>query len=284
MLKKLNIVVSKYNSCNKLIEHLSSIYDIKVLTTPEEINSCEKIDIVLFSDNRNISLDLLNPLKKNYSIKYCNSSSYEKDKYEINLFKQLKYNKDILCIGINTGALLLHYLSGGRIINLVTGHNDTSHEITIENNTKNKYSFKISTVSRLEFDIYNRLHNRVQRGDLLGTEDNEFYNRIKDKLSAKPTLKEVLIGESNHEQMIYLNHLNPEVFKLIGHSTFFMSDKYFISEYDNDYSIIDKNFLESEIVYYKNTNSLVFQSNPFSKNSSNSYLNECVNLIKSYIK
>ena len=62
------------------------------------------------------------------------------------------------------------------------------------------------------------------------------------------------------------------------------SDKYFISEHDNDYSIIDKNFLEPEIVYYKNTNSLVFQSNPFSKNSSNSYLNECINLIKSYIK
>ena len=284
MLKKLNIVVSKYNSCNKLIEHLSSIYDIKVLTTPEEIDSCEKIDIVLFSDNRNLSLDLLNPMKKNHSIKYCNSSSYEKDKYEINLFKQLKYNKDILYIGINTGALLLHYLSGGRIINQITGHNDTSHEITIEDNKKNNNRYEIPNVSRLEFDIYNRLHDRVQRGLILRTNDLDFYTRIKEKLNAKPILEETLIGESNHEQMIYLDTLNPEVFKLIGHSTFFMSDKYFISEYDNDYSIINKKFLEPEIVYYKNTNSLVFQSNPFSKNSSTSYLNESINLIKSYIK
>lgn len=275
MLKELNIIVSKYNTCNKLIDYLSSIYNVKILNE-EEVTNDKQIDVVLLSSNRLVSFQTLNHKKENF-IKYKKRCSFEEDKYELNLIKKFSNNKKTLFIGINTGALLLSYLSGSSIINYVTGHYNTTHEITI-----NKFNFKSPFSSNsIELDIYTTLKRKLQLGVQLSENDYNRFIKLKQKFENNDDL---LIGESNHEQMINLNNLHPDTFKLLGYSTFFMSDTYFMNEYNKDHSVIHKDFLEPEIVYYKNNNFLVFQSNPFSKNSSNSYLEESINIIKSYIK
>ena len=65
---------------------------------------------------------------------------------------------------------------------------------------------------------------------------------------------------SSHHQMLYPFDLNEKDYELIAHSEYFQSKTYLNG---NDEEIeLAKNFLEPEIVYYKNSNALCIQGHP----------------------
>lgn len=79
---------------------------------------------------------------------------------------------------------------------------------------------------------------------------------------------DMTIGEDNkiiqvtstHHQMLYPYTLDDDQFNLLGWSTYFNSDTY-LNGKNEEYNLTKK-FLEPEIVYYKNTNSLAIQGHP----------------------
>lgn len=65
---------------------------------------------------------------------------------------------------------------------------------------------------------------------------------------------------SSHHQMMFPFDLEKEKYELIAHSTWFKSNTYLNGE--NKEKELPRDFLEPEIVYYPNTNSLCIQGHP----------------------
>lgn len=85
---------------------------------------------------------------------------------------------------------------------------------------------------------------------------------------------------SDHHQMMYPYNLPESYYELIGYSKNFQSNTYLNG--DNNEIDLPKNFLEPEIVYYKNKNSLCIQSHPeWCIGSDGS--NFCLKLINKYL-
>jgi len=87
---------------------------------------------------------------------------------------------------------------------------------------------------------------------------------------------------SSHHQMIYPFDLNKKDYELIAYSEYFQSDTYLNG--DNEEIKLHKNFLEPEIVYYKNTNSLCIQGHPEWSHCDKKTSTMCLNLIDKYLK
>ena len=87
---------------------------------------------------------------------------------------------------------------------------------------------------------------------------------------------------SSHHQMLYPFDLNEKDYELIAHSEYFQSKTYLNG---NDEEIeLAKNFLEPEIVYYKNSNALCIQGHPEWSHCEKRTSNMCLNLIDKYLK
>lgn len=86
---------------------------------------------------------------------------------------------------------------------------------------------------------------------------------------------------SSHHQMMYPFNLNENKYDLIAHSTYFRSPIYLNG--DNQQIELDLNFLEPEIVYYKNTNSLCIQGHPEWSNCPEKTVEYCLDLIEKYL-
>ena len=65
---------------------------------------------------------------------------------------------------------------------------------------------------------------------------------------------------SDHHQMMFPYNLPEKKYQILGHSKFFRSGVYLNG--NNENIELPKEFLEPEIVYYPNTNSLAIQAHP----------------------
>jgi gamma-glutamyl-gamma-aminobutyrate hydrolase PuuD len=86
---------------------------------------------------------------------------------------------------------------------------------------------------------------------------------------------------STHHQMMYPYTLNKKSWDLLAHSTKLRSDTYLNG--DDKEIDIPNNFLEPEIVYYKNTNALAIQGHPEFPSCETETSNMCLDLIKTYL-
>lgn len=129
-----------------------------------------------------------------------------RDKFEIQAFDEArKYNKFIL--GICRGSQILTVLSGGGLVQHVTGHaNGKMHKIHLMNED-------------VDIDI-----------------------------------------TSTHHQMMWPFWLNKDQYQILAKSTIDLSNTYLNG--DNFEKSLPDNFVESEIVYYKDTNCLCIQGHP----------------------
>ncbi len=87
---------------------------------------------------------------------------------------------------------------------------------------------------------------------------------------------------SSHHQMLYPFDLNEKDYELIAYSEYFQSKTYLNG--DNEEIDLSKNFLEPEIIYYKNTNSLCIQGHPEWSHCEKRTSSMCLNLIDKYLK
>ena len=87
---------------------------------------------------------------------------------------------------------------------------------------------------------------------------------------------------SSHHQMIYPFDLDKKYYELIAYSEYFQSKTYLNG--DNKEVELSRNFLEPEIVYYKNTNSLCIQGHPEWSHCEKKTSIMCLNLIDKYLK
>ena len=87
---------------------------------------------------------------------------------------------------------------------------------------------------------------------------------------------------SSHHQMLYPFDLNEKDYELIAYSEYFQSKTYLNG--DNEEIELPKNFLEPEIVYYKNTNALCIQGHPEWSHCEKRTSQMCLNLIDKYLK
>jgi GMP synthase-like glutamine amidotransferase len=87
---------------------------------------------------------------------------------------------------------------------------------------------------------------------------------------------------SSHHQMLYPFDMNSKNYELIAYSEYFQSKTYLNG--NNEEIDLPKNFLEPEIVYYKNTNALVIQGHPEWNHCEKRTSNMCLNLIDKYLK
>ena len=90
-----------------------------------------------------------------------------------------------------------------------------------------------------------------------------------------------LFFNSSHHQMMYPFNLNKENYKLIAWSTYFQSPFYLNG--NNENIKLPNNFLEPEIVYYKNIKSLCIQGHPEWENCPEETVRECLKLIEKYL-
>lgn len=87
---------------------------------------------------------------------------------------------------------------------------------------------------------------------------------------------------SSHHQMIYPFDLNEKDYELLAYSEYFQSNTYLNG--NNEEVDLSKNFLEPEIVYYKNTNALCIQGHPEWSHCEKRTSSMCLNLIDKYLK
>lgn len=87
---------------------------------------------------------------------------------------------------------------------------------------------------------------------------------------------------SSHHQMLYPFDMNPKDYELLAYSEYFQSKTYLNG--NNEEIELPNNFLEPEIVYYKNTNALCIQGHPEWSHCEKRTSNMCLNLIDKYLK
>jgi len=87
---------------------------------------------------------------------------------------------------------------------------------------------------------------------------------------------------SSHHQMIYPFDLNKKDYELIAYSEYFQSNTYLNG--NNEEIELSKDFLEPEIVYYKNTNALCIQGHPEWSHCERKTSIMCLSLIDKYLK
>ena len=87
---------------------------------------------------------------------------------------------------------------------------------------------------------------------------------------------------SSHHQMLYPFNLNEKDYELIAYSEYFQSNTYLNG--NNEEIELSKDFLEPEIVYYKNTNALCIQGHPEWSHCEKRTSTMCLNLIDKYLK
>ena len=86
---------------------------------------------------------------------------------------------------------------------------------------------------------------------------------------------------STHHQMMYPYELNKDKFDLIAWSTYFKSDTYLNGR--NEEIEIPTEFLEPEIVHYKNTNALAIQGHPEFSSCNREASEYCLDLIRNLL-
>ena len=199
--------------------------------------------------------------------------SYLNEKYEVTVHKStdVKNPKDIDLV-------------------LFTGGEDVNPERYYEN--LGKYTHVNSSRDEKEIETYNKFSGYcfllgICRGNQLLTvlsggkliQHVEGHGRdhsmiLNNRFTYKIT--------SSHHQMIYPFDLNEKDYELIAYSEYFQSKTYLNG--NNEEIELPNNFLEPEIVYYKNTNALCIQGHPEWSHCEKKTSIMCLNLIDKYLK
>lgn len=221
-MKKIKVLINKYAS-NEYIEFLKKRFEVELVTL-EEFSTSKKlrgeVNLSLFTGGADVNPDIYGELKGKHTYIDKDRDILEKEMFNLGMYRH------ILNLGICRGAQFLTAMSGGRLIQHVSGHTK-SHLVTLSNS----YQLEVT---------------------------------------------------STHHQMMYPFELNSDKFDLIGWSTYFNSTTYL--DGNNEEMKLDENFLEPEIVFYKNTNSLAIQGHPEFTGASADFVETSLNLIEEYLK
>ena len=87
---------------------------------------------------------------------------------------------------------------------------------------------------------------------------------------------------SSHHQMVYPFDMDKKNYELLYYSEYFRSNTYLNG--NNEQIKLSKDFLEPEIVYYNNTNSLCIQGHPEWSHCDKKTSDMCLNIIDKYLK
>ncbi len=214
----LNIVIADESSSLEYVRFLEKRFDV-VVHNFKELKPDVKIDLVLFTGGEDINPEIYNEKVGKFTHINTNRDNVEEEVYET-------FYGNVLFLGICRGAQILTALSGGRLIQHVTGH---GQDHTISMNGGGRY-----------------------------------------------------VMTSSHHQMLYPFDLRKEDYEILAHSEFFRSNTYLNG--DNKEIEIPLDFLEPEIVYYKNTNALCIQGHPEWRHCEERTSRMCLNLINKYLK
>jgi len=203
------------------LEFLKKIFpDYNVVSVIQENNkSLPHLHLILFTGGEDVTPSLYGENKG----KFTKNNKY-RDDIEQNVFHQMYYQ--IPKLGICRGAQFLTVMAGGKLIQHVTGHNNTTDSIY--------YAGKVLNIP------------------------------------------------SDHHQMMYPFNLDKSKYSILGHSLYFKSDTYLNGENEN--IELPENFLEPEIVFYNDFNSLCIQSHPeWISDSSDGSFRYMMNLIRTKV-
>ena len=170
---------------------------------------------------------------------------------------------------------------------LFTGGEDVDPSFYGE--TKNKKTFSNLQRDEKEFDVANDLRNVPKLGICRGAQFLTVFNggKLIQHVENHTSEHLVTIGlstyvtTSTHHQMMYPFKLEPNLYEILGHSTYFLSDQYLNG--DNENINLPDNFLEPEIVYYPLSHSLCIQGHPEHSNASDDFKVKCLQLIENYL-
>lgn len=122
----------------------------------------------------------------------------------------------------------------------------------------NKNVFKLGICRGSQFLTVISKGKLIQDVNNHGMDHKIEFNESISRWQGKKAL--ILPMTSTHHQMMYPFNLDKTQYELIAWSEFFRSNTY--TNGNNEEIELDPKFLESEIVYYKNTNSLCIQGHP----------------------
>lgn len=86
---------------------------------------------------------------------------------------------------------------------------------------------------------------------------------------------------STHHQMMFPYNLPKDSYEILATSSYFLSDTYLDGL--NSEKELPKNFEECEIVFYPKSKSLCIQGHPEYSNCPENTINECLNMVESYL-
>lgn len=116
----------------------------------------------------------------------------------------------------------------------------------------------------------------IQHVEGHGRDHNITFNNPDSKLIGKSKIK--LFATSTHHQMMYPYNLPKSKYEILAWATRFMSNVYLNG--NNEQKELPNNFLEPEIVYYKDYHSLAIQYHPEYDHCDKETINFTVELIK----
>ena len=198
--------------------------------------------------------------------------SYLNEKYEVIVHK----TKDVK----NPKDIDLVLFTGGEDVNPQYYNEQIGKHTHINNNRDEK-----------EIDTFHRFRNHsfllgICRGSQLLTVLNK--GKLIQHVEGHCRDHTMIYGDlrynitSSHHQMLYPFDLNKKDYELVAYSEYFQSNTYLNG--DNEEIELPKNFLEPEIVYYKNTNALCIQGHPEWNHCEKRTSSMCLNLIDKYLK
>lgn len=257
----LKVLINGNIDNSNIIKLLQNWYpNLKVIEYKEN-QEIEKCDLALFSGGEDV-----NPKYYRQSQNTKTRYNTKRDKFEYNMFNYARHSKTP-CLGICRGSQFLTVMNGGKLFQHVNNH-DKDHFISVN---KKYVTFK-KQVKEESLTIQQRqqiaLENFRER----------FQNNNSTDLFEENNLVEINVT-STHHQMMNPYILHKDQYEIIGFSTYHQSDVY---EEVYPVSLRDKiyeNFVEPEIVFYKNTKSLAIQGHPEFNNATDEFKNLTLDLI-----
>lgn len=206
--RKLTVLVdSGFNNDYK--KFLESRFNLEVVPIAdyEKGKLTSSIDLLLFTGGADV-----NPEMYNEKVGTHTSINNNRDNQEKDIFYRFDY---LPKLGICRGSQFLTVMSGGKLVQHISGHLG-NHKIHVK---KNNRGLSLSSGKFLTYDI-----------------------------------------TSTHHQMMFPFNLNKKFYNILGWSKRFRSETYLNGS--NEEIELPTHFVEPEIVFYNNSNSLCVQGHP----------------------
>lgn len=196
----------------------------------------------------------------------------------------------------NTSLPIVVLFTGGEDVNPVV-YSENKHPLTLTNDKRDDletkfYNFFTNNNNTLKLGICRgaQLLTVLAGGSLIQhvtnhNTDHEIYINNKH---LNRNRRDIIMVNSSHHQMMYPFNISNNNYEIIGYSKVFLSDKYeSASPIFNVNKIVETDlhpkFIEPEIVYYKQANSLAIQGHPEWSNASKEFIYYTTKLIDTYV-